>query len=182
MLLSGSNGTAPPVSSRARGNIGMYTTGSCEAGYGAFAPGARLVYLLSLDAATPPGGTLTLSTCGLTTNNTVLYVGKGCPTWFGSFQCVRGNNNAGELVASQACATNAFASTLSITVSSSYTRFFVQVGEYAGAELVSGLSWSYRLASASPTASRSRAATATRTRSRSAVASKSRSRKAKRVV
>jgi len=152
-------------------------------------PGPRLVYLLNLGDSTPLGGTLTLSTCGLTANNTALYVGTGCPTWFGSFLCLRGNNNAGELVAAQACAVNAQASTVSITVTT-YTKYFVQLGEFNGGDFVSGLSWSYAAPRPTLTSTRSRTAFPTRTRSRtasptrtrSATRSKSRSRKAKRAV
>ena len=159
----------------------MYTSGSCAVGYSAFAPGSRLVYRLSLGAGVPLGGVLTLSTCGLTANDTVLYLGTGCPTWFGSFNCLRGNDNG-----APACGANGLASTLShVTASSVY---FVQVGAAAGGPVVSGLSWSYAVPSVSATATRSRsrsrtaAATASRTRTRTATASKSRSRKAKRAA
>ena len=157
----------------------MYTSGSCAAGYGTFAPGSRLVYRLSLGNSTPVGGVLTVTTCGLTTADTVLYLGTGCPTWFGSFNCLRGNDNA-----SPGCGANALASSLShVAVSSVY---FVQVGAAAGGPVVSGLSWSYAVPSVSATATRSRSrtatATASRTRTRTATASKSRSRKAKRAA
>ena len=160
----------------------MYTSGSCAAGYGTFAPGSRLVYRLSLGNSTPVGGVLTVTTCGLTTADTVLYLGTGCPTWFGSFNCLRGNDNA-----SPGCGANALASSLShVAVSSVY---FVQVGAAAGGPVVSGLSWSYAAPSATAAATRSRSATPSRSRSRSATpsrsrtatATKSRSRKAKRV-
>ena len=159
----------------------MYTSGSCAVGYGAFAPGSRLVFRLSLGAGVPLGGVLTLSTCGLTANDTVLYLGTGCPTWFGSFNCLRGNDNA-----APACGANGLASSLThVTASSVY---FVQVGAAGGGPVVSGLSWSYALPSPSTTASRSRTRTTTPSRSRTttpsrtrtATASKSRSRKAKR--
>ena len=148
-------------------------------GYGSFAPGSRLVYRLSLGASVPLGGLLTLSTCGLTSNNTVLYLGTGCPTWFGSFNCLRGNDNS-----AAGCAPNALASSLThITASSVY---FVQVGAAEGGSVVSGLAWSYVLPKPSATASRSRAPSPSRSampcRSRSATLSKSRSRKAKRAA
>ena len=154
----------------------MYTSGSCAAGYGSFGPGPRLVYRITLSDALPLGGMLSLSTCGLTSNNTVLYLGTGCPTWFGSFNCLRGNDDAGV----GACASNPLASALTHVTSSRV--YFVQVGAASGAGVVSGLSWSYTVASASPTGSRSRSrtATATRTRTRSATATRSRSRKPKR--
>ena len=155
----------------------MYTSGSCAAGYGRFAPGPRLVYLLSLGNATPVGGVLTVSTCGTTAADTVIYLGTGCPTWYGSFNCLRGNDNAGDVVG-QVCASNSLASTLRhVTASRVY---FVQVGAAAGGGVVSGLSWSYVPPSPSGTPSRTRAAVPSR--SRSATASKSRSRKAKRAA
>ena len=141
----------------------MYTSGSCAAGYASFAPGPRLVYRLLLPDSAPLGGTLTVTTCGRSSNNTVLYLGTGCPTWYGSFNCLRGNDDAGS-VAGQACASNPLASTLSHVASS--RMYFVQLGSQSGAEVVSGLSWSYRAASASPTRSRTRSRSATRTRSR----------------
>ena len=168
----------------------MYTSGSCPSSYGSLVPGPRLVYRLDLGDSAPAGGTLTLSTCGLTSNNTVLYVGTGCPTWAASFSCLRGNNNAGELVAAEACTANAHASTLSITTTI-YTKLFVQLGEFNGGDVVSGLSWRYEPPRPSPTssltrsrsASPSRTSSSTRTRSaspsRSTTRSKSRSRKEK---
>jgi len=153
----------------------MYTSGSCALGYQTFVPGPRLVYRISISEALPLGGTLTLSTCGLTSNNTVLYLGTGCPTWFGSFNCVRGSDDV-----VGACASNPLASVLSHVATSRI--YFVQLGTSSGAEVVSGLSWSYRVAGASRTSTGTRSRTATRTRTRSATASKSRSRKAKRMV
>jgi len=150
----------------------MYTSGSCALGYQTFVSGPRLVYRISLSDALPLGGTLTLSTCGLTSNNTVLYLGTGCPTWFGSFNCLRANDDA-----ISACASNPLASVLTHTATSRI--YFVQLGTSSGAEVVSGLSWSYRAASASPTSTRTRSRTASPTRTRSATRSKSRSRKAK---
>ena len=127
-----------------------------------------MVFRIYISDALPLGGILTLSTCGLTSNNTVLYLGTGCPTWFGSFNCLRANDDA----AGPACPGNPLASALSHIVTSRI--YFVQLGASIGGEVVSGLSWSYSVASASRTA--------TRTRSRSATRSKSRSRKAKRLL
>jgi hypothetical protein len=134
------------------------------------------VYAIFLGANASVGGALTLSTCGLTNNNTVLYVGTGCPTFSGSFNCRVGNDDAGD-VAGQACASNPRASTLTFTAISRV--YFVQVGAWSGASgrLVSGLSWSYVPQPA--TAATTRSASASRTRTRSATLSKSRTRKAK---
>jgi hypothetical protein len=137
------------------------------------------VYRISISDALPLGGILSLSTCGLTSNNTVLYLGTGCPTWFGSFNCLRGNDDAGS-VADVVCAGNPLASVLSHVAAS--RLYFVQVGAANGGEVVSGLSWSYAAASASPTSTRTRSRTASPTRIRSATRSKSRSRKAKRAA
>jgi hypothetical protein len=174
-MLSGLNGTSPAVAASTAGNAGMYTTGSCARDFGTFFGGApRLVYYLNLGDNVALGGTLTVSTCGLSASNTVLYIGTGCPTWFGSFNCLRGNDNAGD-IAGQSCGANAGASMLTITASSRY--FFVQVGGAGGATVSSGLSWSYTAPRPSLTSSRSRTASPMRTRS--VTVSKSRSRKAK---
>ena len=175
---SGVSGTFPVASSADAGNAGMYTSGSCAVGYQSFVPGPRLVYRITLSNELPVGGTLTLSTCGLTSNDTVLYLGTGCPTWFGSFNCLRGNDDA--VVGAAICAGNHLASALSYITTS--RLYFVQLGTSSGAEVVSGLSWSYRTASASSTSTCTRSRTALSTRTRSATSSKSRSRKAKQMV
>jgi hypothetical protein len=123
--------------------------------------GPRVVYALYLGANITLGGRLTLSTCGTTTNNTALYIGTGCPTWYGSFNCRAGNDDAGD-VAGQSCPSNPRASTIVLSVASRV--YFVQVGGLGGfaERLVSGLTWSYAPPpSATPTRTRSR----TRTRS-----------------
>jgi len=86
----------PQLSTVLSGNQDMYTSGACVSGLGAFYPGARLVYVLTLGASVPMGGTLTVTTsgCGHTAANTVLYVGTGCPTWALPFGCRVGNDNA----------------------------------------------------------------------------------------
>ena len=180
---SGASGTFPVASSADAGNAGMYTSGSCALGYQTFVPGPRLVYRITLSDALPLGGTLTLSTCGLTSNNTVIYLGTGCPTWFGSFNCLRGNDDAAVGAgtgAGTACAANPLASALTLVAAS--RLYFVQVGASSGADVVSGLRWSYAAANASPTSSRTRSRTRSRTasptRTRSATGSRSRSRKA----
>ena len=175
---SGANGTFPIASSAVAGNVGMYTSGSC-AGFSTFFPGSRLVYRIALIDGTPLGGTLTLSTCGLTLNNTVLYLGTGCPTWALPFGCLRGNDDAGD-AAGQSCPSNPQASTISIVATSRF--FFVQLGTSSGADVVSGLSWSYAAPRPTPTSTRTRSRTASPTRTRSATRSKSRSRKVKRAA
>ena len=183
--LSGPSGSTPPLSTDTSGTLGMYTSGTCDAGFRTFYPGARLVYSLSLGDATPLGGTLTLSTCGLTANNTVLYVGTGCPAWALPFGCLVGNDDA------VACGRNALASTLSITATQ--RTYFIQLGGANGRTVISGLQWTYAASSASGTSSRTRtrsptgtrsrtvtrSATGTRSRTGSRTRSRSRSRKAK---
>jgi hypothetical protein len=154
----------------------MYTSGSCALGYQTFVPGPRLVFRISLSDALPLGGTLTLSTCGLTSNNKVLYIGTGCPTLFGSFNCLRSNDDA----TASACASNPLASVLSHVARSRI--YFVQLGTSSGAEVLSGLSWSYMAPTSTRTRSRTASPTRTRSATRSATRSKSRSRKAKRAA
>ena len=172
-VLAGTSGVAPRLSTAAAGQPAMYTAGSCVAGLGAFYPGARLLYVLSLGSGVPLGGTLTVTTCGHTANDTVLYVGTGCPTWALPFGCVAGNDNA----VAPACGGNAFASTVSIAAAQS--TYYVQLGGYNGAPVVSGLGWSYARGGASGSGSRSRSATGSRSRSRSGSQSGSRSRSRK---
>ena len=183
LLLRGTSGVSPASASQGAANPGMYTSGgACGAGYSWFAPGSRVVYQLNLGPDVPLGGLLTLTTCGLTSNNTALYLGLGCPTWSGAFNCLRGNDNAAD-VAGQTCGPNPLASTLSHVAASRI--YLVQLGDASGSGLVSGLRWNYTLPTLSATPSRSssrsrsRSAAATPTRTRSATATKSRSRKAK---
>lgn len=109
----------------------------------------------------PLGGTLRLSTCGFTADNTVLYIGTGCPTWSMPFGCLVGNDDAA------ACGSNAFASTLSLVVTQ--RTYFFQLGGFNGRSVTAGLQWSYSrpMASKSSTCTRSRTRSVTRTRSRS---------------
>jgi hypothetical protein len=182
-ILWGRAGAAPAVDHAAWGLHGMYTNGYCAFGYGTFWAGPRFVYLLNLGESTPLGGTLTVTTCGTTANNTVLYVGTGCPTWAAPFGCLKGNDDAGD-VAGQACPTNAAASTVTLR-SVSQRTYYVQVAGFAGATVVSGLRWEYvpPPAQASPSGSRTRTATRSRypspTRSRTRTRSRSGSRKPK---
>ena len=169
MMLSGTSGVSPALSTLTAGKTDMYTAGTCAAGLRAFYPGSRLLYALDLGEAVPLGGTLTLTTCGHSANNTVLYVGSGCPTWDRPFGCVAGNDNAA------ACGPNAFASTLAITATQS--RYYIQLGGFNSVAVTSGLGWSYTAAtrSASGSRSRSRSASGSRSRTRSSSGSRSRS-------
>lgn len=146
----------------------MYTSGSCNAGFKTFFPGSRLVFALSLGATSPLGGTLTLTTCGATRNNTVLYVGTGCPTWDRPFGCLVGSDDA-----AAACPGNPLAST--VTLTATQRNYVIQLGGIDGSTVVSGLAWSY----AAPSQSRSPSRTRSGTRTRSGSATRSRSRKPK---
>ena len=119
--LTGTTGTAPALSTAASGNPGMYTSGSCAAGFRTFYPGPRLVFSLFLGLSAPLGGTLTVTTCGQSRNNTVLYIGTGCPTWDRPFGCLAGADDVG----GAACGSNPFASTVRITANQ--RNFFIQV-------------------------------------------------------
>ena len=177
-LLRGTSGISPATSTASTGNPAMYTSGSCTSGYKTYFPGPRLVFALDLGATTPLGGTLTITTCGHTANNTVLYVGTGCPTWALPFGCLVGSDNA-----VPACSSNGFASTVAFLVTQS--NYFIQLGGVNGGDVVSGLGWTYMLpprsrsASTSIRSSYSRSHQISRTRSTSRSASRSRSRKAK---
>ena len=142
----------------------MYTSGTCSAGFQTFFPGPRLVYALYLDATAPLGGVLTVTTCGHTANNTVLYLGTGCPTWDRPFGCKVGNDDAG---GADWCGSNARAAAVSVTATQQV--YFIQLGGFAGAPVTSGLQWRY-----APPASRSGSATGSRTHSRSRTRSRTR--------
>jgi hypothetical protein len=176
IALTGTSGIAQPLSTLTAGRPDMYTAGTCATGLRAFYPGSRLLYVIELGAGRV-GGTLTLTTCGHTANNTVLYVGTGCPTWALPFACVAGNDDA-----AAGCGANAFASSVSITATQ--TTYYVQLGGLGGAHVVSGLAWAYvapvtRSGSGSRSRTRSRTGSRTRSRSGSRSGSRSRSRKAK---
>lgn len=145
-VLRGTSGSAAPLTSSKHGNSGMYTSGTCLSGFRTFFPGPRLVYALYLGASTPLGGTLTITTCGRTANNTVLYVGTGCPTWSVPFNCLAGSDND---------ATCGLASRIVLTGVSQNT-YFIQLAGYAGQPVTSGLAWSYAIPSKSPTPSRTK--------------------------
>ena len=173
--LSGTSGVAPPRSTVTSGQPAMYTAGSCATGLGAFYPGPRLLFALDLGSDTPLGGVLTLTTCGHTANNTVLYVGTGCPTWAQPFGCRAGNDNA----AGPACGGNGLAST--VAVAATQPTYYVQLGGFNGAAVTSGLGWAYAppaaaSGSAAGSATRSRSGSATRSRSGSRSRSRSGSR------
>ena len=175
LRLVGTSGSAPQLSTLLAGNYGMYTSGSCSAGFKTFFPGARLVYSLSLGGEVSLGGTLTITTCGVTSNNTVLYVGTGCPTWMMPFGCLVGNDDAAS------CSGNALAST--VTLTATQRNYFVQLGGIDGTSIVSGVVWNYTAQSPSPSSTRSRTSNKRRSpsasRLRSPSTSRSRSRKPK---
>jgi hypothetical protein len=195
-MLRGTAGTVAPLStSSPAGNAGLYTSGSCAggpSGLKTFWPGPRLLFYLDLGDGTPLGGSLTVTTCGLTANNTVLYVGTGCPTWAVPFNCVGGNDDAADAAAGgttavgaavpPACApgaANANPRASALTIVAQSRAYFLQVGGYGGADVTTGLAWTYRPAPATPSPSRTRSRTRTASRTRSRTPSRSRSRKPK---
>jgi hypothetical protein len=129
------------------------------------------VYALYLGDGVPVGGTLTVTTCGRTAADTVLYVGTGCPTAGVSFGCLAGADDA-----APPCGANGLASTLKITAAQ--RNYFLQLGGVNGRDVASGLAWAYAAPPATPSGSRTatRSRTRTRSRSRSATRSGSRSR------
>lgn len=152
----------------------MYTSGTCSSGFKTFYHGSRMVFALFLGVSTRLGGKLTLTTCGSTSNNTVLYVGTGCPAWATPFNCLAGNDDADQ------CAGNYLASTVSVTASE--RSYFVQLGGSNGALAMSGLQWTYSLP-VTPTrtaaATRSFTGSATRPGTRKGSMTRSRTRKGK---
>ena len=181
VALRGVGGSAPPADAAgALGSPALYTSGSCAAGFKTFLPGPRLVFLIDLGEDAPLGGVLTVTTCGHSADNTVLYVGTGCPVWAAPFGCLRGNDNAGDDGGVGACAANPRAAALALPAVASRV-YFVQVAGYGGSPVVSGLGWSYAppaTRTASRTRSRSRAA-GSRAQSSSRSGSRSRTRKPK---
>jgi len=187
---AGRNGSVAPSLASTHGNAALFTSGTCSGGgFRTFYPGPRIVYYLYLGEGAPLGGALTVTTCGATANNTVLYVGTGCPTWSQPFACLRGNDDAADDGVA-ACPGNPRASTLVIPDARSRS-YFVMAGGANGADVRTGLTWSYAPAAAasgsgsaskrpaaSQSAKASRSRTASRTRSRSAT--RTRTRKPKR--
>ena len=176
-LVGASGFRSAPVAASTAGNAGMYTAGSCSAGFKTFLPGSRIVFYLYLGLDVPLGGTLTISTCGLTSNNTLLYIGTGCPTWAVPFACIKGNDDAGQ-DGSTACTSNALASYLSIS-SVSTRDYFIQVGGRGTGDIVSGLRWQYDAPSKSAAATPSKSGTRSITGTHSRMSSVSRTRKPK---
>ena len=156
------------------GVAGLYTSGSCAKGLSALFAGPRALGFLSLGSGVPLGGTLTVTTCGLTADDTVLYVGTGCPSWALPFNCRVGNDDAGDDPAAPACPTNPGAATAVLSgVASRY--LYIQLGGAMGAAVTSGLAWRYEPPGVTGTSTPSGAGTPTRTRS-SGVGSRSRTR------
>lgn len=171
----------PQLSLAVGGSPALFTTGRCLAGWSTFYSGPHAAYYLDLGAVVPLGGTLTVTTCGASAGNTVLYVGLGCPTSDDNFRCRMGNDNAAD--AGLACAGgNALASTLLLTAITSRS-YFVLLGGYGGMPITSGLSWRYTppTVSPSPTRTRTRTPTITRssTRTRTKTSSRTRTKKRK---
>ena len=101
----------------------------------------RIVYFLTLGTGVALGGRLVVSTCGRTAGDTLLYIGTGCPVGPITFQCLVGNDDAGDAAGQAACAGNAAASTA--IISSATSRFyFIMLGHAPGsAPPVASVTW-----------------------------------------
>ena len=156
--LSGLRGAAPPVALGVYGTSGLFSSGSCARGLSSVYASPRIVYFLTLGTGVVLGGRLVVSTCGRTTGDTLLYIGTGCPVGPITFQCLVGNDDAGDNSGQVACAGNAAASTA--TVSSATSRFyFIMLGHAPGsAPPVASVTWEYTppVATPSPTRTRTR--------------------------
>ena len=152
----GLRGTAPPVALGVYGTSGLFSSGSCARGLSSIYASARIVYFLALGANATLGGSLVVSTCGRTTGDTLLYIGTGCPVGPVTFQCLVGNDNAGDAVGQAACAGNAGAST--VTIPSTTSRlYFVMLGFFPGNPApVASVTWAYAPPAPTPSASRTR--------------------------
>ena len=141
-------------------------------------PGPRLVFRISINSSLPLGGTLSVTTCGFTTSNTVIHLGTGCPLGGYTFNCLVFNDDAA------LCPSNPLASTVSRIAT--VNTYFVQVGSPVGGSWSSGLQWTYTppgvSSSVTPTTSRTASRTQTRTKTSSCTRTRSRSKKRKVVM
>ena len=175
-VLSGTRGSSRVLDSATAGNANMYTSGTCRNGFKTFVPGPRLVFMLSLGPGVTLGGTLNVTTCGLSKNDTTLFIGTGCPTWAVPFACLRGNDDIGDPdnYGGRVCGSNRRVSEVSIVANS--RTYFIQVGNAAPQQnVVAGISWAYSQPTPTTTPSFTRSPKGTPSRSNS----KSRSRKPK---
>jgi hypothetical protein len=154
--LMGLRGSAPPVALGVYGTGGLFSSGSCARGLSSVIAGTRIVYFLNLGDAAALGGSLVVSTCNRTTGNTLLYIGAGCPVGPMTFQCLVGNDNAGDVAGQAACTSNPAASTA--TIASTASRYyFIMLGHAPGtAPPVASVTWAYAPPAATPSASRTR--------------------------
>lgn len=115
--LRGNTGVRESYSLVTYGSAGLYASAPACGGGVSGRPGiaagvlrgSRIVYRITLDASTPPGGLLSVSTCYRTMGeDTVIAVGKGCPTSAAAFNCVAANDDGG--AGTQLCPDNAKAS------------------------------------------------------------------------
>ena len=149
--VSGIVGNSSVAQSSQWGNNGLISGAICgDNSFSSFYSGPFAVYFLNLGATIRIGGTLVITTCGVTSDNTVLYAGLGCPTSGASFQCLRGNDNVVD--EGMECSSNPEASTIVLRSVSTRT-FYIMVGGFLGRSFSSGLSWEYFLTTATPTVS-----------------------------
>ena len=118
-------------------------------------PGHSALIALDLGPTAVLGGYLEMDTCVNPYFDTLLFVGTGCPTSYGSFNCLGSNDDAGDVCA------GARQSAVMLPVS---TRLlYVLVGGFSAAAAPYTLSWTYT----GPTASPSNAATRSTSRTAS---------------
>lgn len=157
---SGSSGAASM--SVFGGTSSMYAGETCSGALPMALSGPRVTYRIQLPSSMPLNGSLEITTCGYTTNaaDTVLAVGRGCPSSSASFRCLGANDNS-----ALPCA-NSMASYIKIAANEPSRAYFVQVGAAANpASQTAGLRWRY-LDYTPPTPTRTPARTRTPTRSR----------------
>ena len=101
-------------------------------------------------------GSLVMRSCNRTTGNTLLYVGTGCPRGPATFQCLVGNDNAGDVVGQAPFAGNAAASTVAL-VGTTSRFYFVLLGHAPGsAPPVASVAWAYTPPAPTATGTRTR--------------------------
>ena len=154
--LTGLSGVAPPVALGVHGTSGLFSSGGCARGLSSIYASARIVYFLNLGTNAALGGRLTISTCDRTAGDTLLYVGTGCPVGPVTFQCLVGNDNAGDVPGQAPCAGNVGAST--VTIASTTSRlYFVMLGFFPGTPApVASVAWAYTPPAPTATGTRSR--------------------------
>ena len=115
-------------------------------------------YVLDLSAYLI-GGTLVAQTCGVSTVDTLIFVGTGCFNNATAYGCVAGNDDS--------CSVQS-----SVTITGTTTnKYYIMVAPYSGTSVVSGFAWTYTPPTPSQTSTPSQTATPSNTATVSAGAS-----------